>query len=128
MDKVEEHKVNILPLRLESNDCTKMETYFIDTLGRFCYPAPYRGPLVNLQRDRRDPKEQSAKLLRFYEDNPHYKGKEGVLAIINQNSYSDSSKREAQSDRLNNYIGGLTKEQKQARKDNTTKHFQPFKE
>ena len=60
--KVEGHKVNILPLRLESSDCTKMETYFIDTLGRFCYPAPYRGPLVNLQRDRRDSKEQSENL------------------------------------------------------------------
>ena len=59
-----------------------METYFIDTLGRFCYTAPYRGPLVNLQRDRRDPKEQSEKLLRFYEDNPHLKGEEGVLSIV----------------------------------------------
>ena len=75
--EVEGHKVNILPLRieaygsewepLESTDCTKIETYFIDTLGRFCYPKPYRGPLVNLQRDRRDPKEQSEMLLRFYE-------------------------------------------------------------
>ena len=59
-----------------------METYFIDTLGRFCYPAPYRGPLVNLQRDRRDPKEQSENLLRFYEENPHLKGEEGVISIV----------------------------------------------
>ena len=49
MKKAEGYKVHILPLRLESSDCTKMETYFIDTLGRFCYPAPYRGPLVNLE-------------------------------------------------------------------------------
>ena len=74
-----------MPLRLESSDCTKMETYFIDTLGRFCYPAPYRGPLVNLQRDRRDPKEQSENLLRFYEDNPHRKGEEGVISIVQKN-------------------------------------------
>ena len=76
-----------------------METYFIDTLGRFCYPAPYRGPLVNLQRDRRDPKEQSEnlwfpnklclfeKLLRFYEDNPHLKGEEGVLKSLRDSKY-----------------------------------------
>ena len=81
MDKVEGHKVNILPLRMESTDCTKLETYFIDTLGRFCYPKPYRGPLVNLQRDRRDPKEIS----RFYEENPHLKGEGGVISIIQQN-------------------------------------------
>jgi len=86
MDKVEGYKVNILPLRLESNDCKTIETYFIDTLGRFCYPAPYGGPLVNLQRDRRDPKEQSEMLLRFYEGNPHLKGEGGVLSIVRKNT------------------------------------------
>ena len=85
MDKVEGHKVNILPLRMESTDCTKLETYFIDTLGRFCYSKPYRGPLVNLQRDSRDPKEQSEMRLRFYEENPHFKGEGGVISIIQQN-------------------------------------------
>ena len=86
MNKVEGHKVNILPLHIESTDCTKIETYFIDTLGRFCYPKPYRGPLVNLQRDRRDPKERSEMLLRFYEGNPHFKGEGGVLSIIRKNT------------------------------------------
>ena len=62
-----------------------METYFIDTLGRFCYPAPYQGPLVNLRRDRRDPKERSEEASLFYEENPHFKGEEGVISIVQKN-------------------------------------------
>jgi len=85
MDKVEGYKVNILPLRLESNDCKTMETYFIDRMGRFCFPEPYQGPLVNIQRDHRDPHERSEESLRFYEENPHFKGKGGVLSIIQKN-------------------------------------------
>ena len=63
-----------------------------------------------------------------------------MISIVQKNIWSDSSIREAQnsfgisetkdfqSDRLNNHIATLTEEQKQARKDNTTKHFEPFKE
>ena len=42
-----------------------METYFINTLGRLCYPKPHQGPLVNIQRDRRDPREMSETRLCF---------------------------------------------------------------
>ena len=86
MDKVEGHKVNILPLRLESNDCKTMETYFIDRMGRFCFTEPYRGPLVNIQRDCRDPHERSQGALRMYEKNPHFKGEGGMLSIIQHNT------------------------------------------
>lgn len=128
MDKVEGYKVNILPLRLESNDCKTIETYFIDRMGRFCFPEPYQGPLVNIRRDHRDPHERSEESLRFYKENPHFKGEGGVLSIIQKNRWSDSSIRESQSYRLNNHIEGLTEEQKKARKENTTKHFEPFNE
>ena len=85
MDKVEDYKVHILPLRLEANHCKTMETYFIDNTGRFCFPKPYQGPLVNIRRDHRDPHERSEETLRFYEENPHFKGEGGVLSIIQKN-------------------------------------------
>ena len=85
MDKVGDYKVHILPLRLESNHCKTMETYFIDTTGRFCFPKPYQGPLVNIQRDHRDPHERSEESLRFYEENPQLKGEGGVLSVIQKN-------------------------------------------
>ena len=62
-----------------------METYFIDTIGRFCYPAPYRGPLVKLQWDRRDTKERSEASSLFYEENPHFKGEGGLISIVQKN-------------------------------------------
>ena len=86
MDKVEGHKVNILPLRLESNDCKTMETYFIDRMGRFCSPEPYQGCLVNIQRDRRDPHERGEGALRMYEENPCLKSEGGVPSIIQHNT------------------------------------------
>ena len=128
MDKVEDYKVRILPLRLEANHCKTMETYFIDNTGRFCFPKPYQGPLVNIRRDHRDPHERSEESLRFYEENPHFKGEGGVLSVIQKNRWNDSSERKAASNRLKNHIAGLTEEQKKARKKNTTKHFKPFNE
>lgn len=85
MKKAKGSKVHILPLRLEANDCKIMETYFIDTIGRFCCLEPYQGPLVNLQRDRRDSKERSEASSLFYEENPHFKGEGGLISIIQQN-------------------------------------------
>ena len=85
MKKAKGSKVHILPLRLEANDCKIMETYFIDTIGRFCCLEPYQGPLVNLQRDRRDTQERSEATSLFYEENPHFKGEGGLLSIVQKN-------------------------------------------
>ena len=86
MDKAEGSKVHILPLRLEANHCKTIETYFIDNIDRLCFPEPYQGPLVNIRRNHRDPHERSKESLRFYKENPHFKGEEGVLSIIQRNA------------------------------------------
>ena len=73
--------MHILPIRLEGKPCNDIEIYFIDILGRFCLPEAYQGPLVNFNRDFRDPEQQREQSLQYYEDNPHLKGEGGIISI-----------------------------------------------
>lgn len=119
-------EVHILPIRLEGKPCNEIEIYFIDILGRFCIPARYQGPLVNFNRDFRDPEQQRKLKLQYYEKNPHLKGEGGVISIRNKAIWTDDDFRNDQSkERRQRYLT-LTKDQQKAQVEPLKEYWKDF--